>query len=286
MNTSKSQTTSTFASLFVEVSQGKMHYYEAGVGETIVFLHGIPGSSYSWLKVAENLSKEYHVIVPDLMGFNLSSKPVNGYYINAQATCLYELLQKININEVYIAAHDFGGPVAVMFSKLYPAVVIKKMALMATNLFTDTPVPGPMKLARVPLLGQLFFKMMAGSTFGFKQMYKQGTCNKAEFTFAEFKKHITKNNKYYTYKIFLKSLSNLKKHYAIVQEQIETFLIPVLIVWGDKDPFFPVSVGQRSAKAIKNSSLIIYKNTGHFIPEEQPQQLTADLKVFFNSSKQ
>lgn len=282
MNTLQEQMTTSFTSSSVPVSQGTMHYYEAGIGEIIVLLHGIPGSANTWLKVAKELSKDFHVIVPDLMGFGRSSKPLNDYYMNAQATCVYELLKRKNISEIYLVGHDFGGPVAVTFSKLFPAIKIKKMALMATNLFTDTPIPGPMKLAKVPLIGQLFFKMMAGSTFGFKQMYKQGAFNKDEFTSDEFQKHISSNNKYYTYKIFHKSLSNVKKHYAAVQQQIGELAIPVLIVWGTKDPFFPVSVGQRSADAIKNSTIIIYERTGHFIPEERPSELSNDLKLFIS----
>jgi len=168
MKSSKAEIIPDFSSHVVDVSEGKMHYYEAGNGQTIVFLHGIPGSANSWLKVATLLLNDYHVIVPDLMGFGKSSKPLTDYYMKAQATCLFELLKAKNINEIYLTGHDFGGPVSVTFSKLFPQISIKKMALMATNLFTDTPIPGPMKLAKVPWLGQVFFKLMAGSSFGFK----------------------------------------------------------------------------------------------------------------------
>ncbi|MBL7849812.1 MAG: alpha/beta hydrolase [Cyclobacteriaceae bacterium] len=280
MTNTQAQFKSELSSQFCDVSQGRMHYHEAGNGETIVFLHGIPGSSNSWIKVAEELSRDFHVIVPDLMGFGRSSKPQSDYYMTGQSKCLYELLVKKDVQDIYLVGHDFGGPVSVTFSKQHPDIRVKKMALMATNLFIDTPIPGPMKIAKVPLLGQLFFKMMAGTTFGFKQMYKQGAYYKQEFTLAEFSKHISSNNKYFTYKIFYKSLADLKKNYAEVQKRLGEIEIPVLIVWGDKDPFFPVSVGDRSAMAIKYSTMITYKDTGHFIPEERPAKLVNDLRRF------
>jgi len=113
-------------------------------------------------------------------------------------------------------------------------------------------------------------------------MYKQGAINKTEFPNTEFQIHITKNNKFYTYKIFLKSLSDLKKNYSEVEFQISKLTIPVLVVWGDKDPFFAVTAGEHTANEIKTSYLVVYKNTGHFIPEEQPRQLATDLKQFFS----
>lgn len=280
MTNIQAQTKSKLSSKSCDVSQGKMHYYEGGSGETIVFLHGIPGSSGSWIKIAEVLANDFHVIVPDLIGFGSSSKPKSDYYMSAQSNSLYELLVKKDIHDIYLVGHDFGGPVSVTFSKQHPDIRIKKMALMATNLFIDTPIPGPMKIAKVPLLGQLFFKMMAGTTFGFKQMYKQGAYYKEEFTLAEFNKHISRNNKYFTYKIFHKSISNLKQNYAEVQKQIGQIEIPVLIVWGDHDPFFSISVGERTAHAISNSILLTYRDTGHFIPEERPKKLVNDLRSF------
>lgn len=53
-----------------------------------------------------------------------------------------------------------------------------------------------------------------------------------------------------------------------------------LILWGDSDPFFATSVGERMQRSIPGSTLKIYDQTGHFVPEEQPTQVAKDIIAF------
>jgi pimeloyl-ACP methyl ester carboxylesterase len=215
------------------------------------------------------------------MGFGGSSSPVSDYYMETQARCLAELLMSLGVREIHLIAHDFGGPVSVLFSRLFPHLRIVKLVLMATNTFVDTPIPGPLRAARIPLVGRLIIKILAGTEFGFRQIYQNGVKNKEQFSWADFSVHISRRNLYYTYRIFHRSLASLEHNYAGVQKHLKMISSPVLVVWGDSDPFFPVSVGVRLRDEIMDASMLTYNNTGHFIPEERSEQLARDLDQFF-----
>ena len=65
----------TYPSKFVTIDGAKMHYVEAGEGNPILLLHGIPTSCYLWRNVMPRLSTLGRCIAPDLMGFGKSDKP-------------------------------------------------------------------------------------------------------------------------------------------------------------------------------------------------------------------
>jgi pimeloyl-ACP methyl ester carboxylesterase len=63
------------------------HYVEAGEGEPIVFLHGLPESWYSWHYQLESLSDDYRVIAVDLKGYGQSDKSDGDYHPQRCGKC-------------------------------------------------------------------------------------------------------------------------------------------------------------------------------------------------------
>jgi pimeloyl-ACP methyl ester carboxylesterase len=267
---------------YIRLANSTIQYLEGGKGETILLLHGIPGSCYSWQKVGEMLSNSYHVIIPSLPGFGSSTEPNGDYYIKDQATAVHDLLVAMNISDIYLAAHDFGGPVAITMISTFSDINVRKLSVTATNLFTDTYIPVPLRTAKVPVLGSVIFWMMAGTNFGMNMMYRQAVRNKKYFTRNDFFKSVNKNCLKYTRKIFQRSLANLPGNYREVQAYLEKIAVPVLVLWGDKDPFFALDVAERTNRALKNSKLIVYKNTGHFVQEENADKTAVDIVNFIS----
>ena len=65
---------------FIEVDGNKIRYLETGHSKnTLVLVHGLGASAERWLNVIPIFSKEYTVIVPDLIGFGHSDKPLVDY---------------------------------------------------------------------------------------------------------------------------------------------------------------------------------------------------------------
>lgn len=264
---------------------GRTSYLDGGTGTPILFLHGFPGSSYSWEAAAHALLKKYsgryRVIIPDLLGFGESDLADGDWYMEGQSRAVADLLERLHISDLYLAAHDFGGPIALTLLRLYPEFKIRKLMLSATNLFTDTPIPLPLRSAGIPILGDLVYKAMAGSPFGFRMMYQFAAIHKKAVTWEDFTRHMTRHGMSSTARIFQHSLADLPGNYRAVEEFAARIKSPTLILWGDRDPFFPVSVAKRSVATIPNAALKIYEQTGHFVPEERAAEVAVELAGFF-----
>ena len=58
----------------------------------------------------------------------------------------------------------------------------------------------------------------------------------------------------------------------------------LIVAWGDADPFFGVEQAERTASALPHADLVVYEGCGHFVPEERPGQLAADLRGLLERS--
>jgi len=80
---------------------------------TILMIHGFPTSSWDWHELVSALGSEYRVIAIDMLGFGFSAKPRDhDYSIDEQVELHRALLKSLDINQVHIIAHDYGGLVA------------------------------------------------------------------------------------------------------------------------------------------------------------------------------
>jgi pimeloyl-ACP methyl ester carboxylesterase len=100
-------------------------YFRLGQGHPLLLLHGIPGSGATWLKVAKELTADFDVVVPDLLGFGGSDRPIDFDSLNAtaQADTLSRFLDELGIRSIALAGHDFGGPVALLLHAQRPETV-------------------------------------------------------------------------------------------------------------------------------------------------------------------
>jgi epoxide hydrolase 4 len=99
---------------YVELSSGvSLHYASCGDPKhpPLLLLHGFPEFWYAWAGVMPGLADHYHVIAPDLRGFNLSDKPTDlkAYAPRAITLDLLALIDQLCGGKVDLVAHDWGG---------------------------------------------------------------------------------------------------------------------------------------------------------------------------------
>lgn len=263
--------------------QGPHSFLTSGEGEPLLLLHGIPGSALTWEQAGSLLSERFRVIIPDLRGFGRSEALDGDFYMEAQAHSLYEFLNGLGIRRLSIGAHDFGGPVAFTLMRLFPDLNVRTLIVSATNLFTDTYVPPPLRLAAVPVLGSLLFRVAAGNRAGLHMMYLAAMRNKSDAPWSSFQRHLTSSGVELTRRIFQRSLADLKGNYEQIERMLPAVTQPTLVLWGDKDPFFARAVGERTHRALRGSRLKVYRDTGHFVPEERPKEVAIDIQNFLLS---
>jgi pimeloyl-ACP methyl ester carboxylesterase len=244
--------------------------------QTAVLLHGIPGSSGSWSGVAAALGDEMHLIVADLLGFGASDRPdrLDALHADAQAAALAALFDELRLDGVLVAGHDFGGPVAVALAARRPHAVAG-LALFAANVFTDTPIPLPLSLVRLPLVGRPLSRVLfSGPSLALMLHAGSGRPRMR----PDHDSHLGDRRQQHAIRtIFAGSLARLEELYRPIEDGLAALDVPVVVGWGDRDPFFGVDQGRRTAEAV-GAELTIYADAGHFLPQERPVEVAAELR--------
>jgi haloalkane dehalogenase len=99
----------TYPSKYVEVLGSKMHYIETGEGDPILFLHGIPTSSYLWRNVLPHLATLGRCIAPDLIGLGQSDKPDIAYSAQDHIQYIDAFIQALGLKKITIVMHGWGS---------------------------------------------------------------------------------------------------------------------------------------------------------------------------------
>ena len=116
-----------------EVNGIRLYYRRAGAGEPVVLLHGFPETSLAWRKVMPMLAERYLVIAPDMRGFGASDRPETGYDKRTVATDVHQLVEQLGLGAVNLVSHDVGMMVGYAYASAYPAAV-KRLVLMEAAL--------------------------------------------------------------------------------------------------------------------------------------------------------
>ncbi|WP_329380462.1 alpha/beta hydrolase [Streptomyces sp. NBC_01351] len=118
-----------FTSRHAEVNGTRLHYVEGGSGETLVLLGGWPQTWWQWNKVMPALARRYRVIAVDLRGMGGSAKPEDGYDKKTMAADVRALLDHLSIGSAHLAGHDIGAMVAYAFAANHPEAT-RRIALL------------------------------------------------------------------------------------------------------------------------------------------------------------
>ena len=94
---------------FADVGPTRWHFLEGGSGEAVVFLHGMPETSFAWRRQFNWLAAEYRVIAVDLEGFGDTRTEAEDFSVAAMAERLLEFLDAIEVDEFHLVGHDWGA---------------------------------------------------------------------------------------------------------------------------------------------------------------------------------
>ena len=101
-----------FAGHLFATGDGRMHYLDEGEGRPILFVHGTPSWSFEWRHAIAALRGGHRCIAPDHLGFGLSDKPERADYTpQGHAKRLLALVRTLDLRDLTLVVHDFGGPI-------------------------------------------------------------------------------------------------------------------------------------------------------------------------------
>lgn len=116
----------------VRVHGHEVAYRQAGDGPLIVMVHGIAGSSSTWVPSMPLLAERFTVVAPDLLGHGDSAKPRGDYTLGAYASGLRDLLMVLGHERATFVGHSLGGGITMQLAYQYPHLC-ERLVLVASG---------------------------------------------------------------------------------------------------------------------------------------------------------
>ncbi|HLV97666.1 MAG TPA: alpha/beta hydrolase [Ktedonobacterales bacterium] len=109
----------------------RLHYAQIGEGPLVVMLHGFPDFWYTWRAQMAVLASRFHVVAPDLRGYNLSDKPTGGeqYAMRRLVEDVVAVIRHVGEEKAVIVGHDWGGAIAWQFAMYVPEMIERLIIL-------------------------------------------------------------------------------------------------------------------------------------------------------------
>lgn len=277
---------SGFAIREITTNGATLHVRSGGSGPAVVLLHGYGETGDMWAPLAAELARDHLVIVPDLRGLGLSSKPAGGFDKKTQAGDVAGVLDAFRVDRADLVTHDIGNMVGFAFAATYPERV-RRFVLI------DAPVPGVgpwEEILKNPLLWHFRFggpdmeRLVAGrERIYLDRFWNEFSADPARFTEAS-REHYAK-----LYALPGAMHSGFAQFAAFDQDAIDNraFLakgklaMPVLAVGGEKS-FGPMmaTVMRSGASDVQEG---IVPGSGHWIMEENPAATVAIVRAFLGT---
>jgi pimeloyl-ACP methyl ester carboxylesterase len=283
--TESTQSRATAAEIKTIALHGRrVNYVEAGEGAVLLLIHGMAGTCENWRTVVEPLAQERTVIAPDFPGHGDSAPGGGDYSLGSLATGLRDLLLALGHDRATLVGHSLGGGVAMQFAYQFPEMV-ERLVLVASGglgpevspLLRAAALPGAdLFIGATASLGQ-----KAGGAIG-RGLAAVGMRPSADI--AEVARGYASLRDADRRRAFLATLRAVVgtegQRVAAVDRLYLAETLPVLIIWGERDPIIPVAHGEEAHRALPGSRLEVFEGAGHLPQLEDPGRFIAILERF------
>lgn len=278
---------------FVEVRGIQLHIAEAGQGEPLLLLHGWPQHWYMWRHLLPELAISYRVLCPDMRGFGWSDAPKSGYEKEQLATDILALLDTLELEQVWLIGHDWGGWLGFLFCLRHPERVRQFIALNITHPWQRLDGTVLRTLWRFwyqgviacPGLGSWLLQHRPGfvrSAILRRSLINKRALNEEDLTlYAEHLREPPRARASVAlYRTFL-----LREFFPVAFGRYHPFSlrVPTLILFGTRDIFISAKLLRGYQSHTQTLTVKLVPESGHFMAEECPDLVLKRARAFFNS---
>lgn len=268
---------------YVTIQGVPIRYRQTGQGPDLLLLHGSPGMLEDWAEVQKILSKNFRVTAVDRPGHGLSGEARKGT-VRGNAEFAWSLIEKLQLKDVTVVGHSFGGGVA-LFLSLQETSKIKNFVLVCTPPFHSKMGHWSFSLLRIPYFGRGFAKVFLplkgdalidkGIRISFgpkKELIPPG--------FIEERKARWLNPKVMT--TVAREILDLNEQLIQMQWSYPSIQKPILILTGEQDRYYEDA--KKLNSEISSSRLVALPETGHYLQVERPREIAEAIRDFLGIS--
>jgi pimeloyl-ACP methyl ester carboxylesterase len=271
----------------ITTNSATIHVRVGGKGPAVVLLHGYGETGDMWAPLAAELVRDHTVIVPDLRGLGLSTKPPGGFDKKTQGEDVAGVLDQLKVRQADLVTHDIGNMVGFAFAMEHPDRV-RRFVLI------DAPVPGVgpwEEILKNPLLWHFRFggPDMERLVKGRERIYLDRFWN----DFSADPKHFDEASREHYAKLYAlpgAMHSGFEQFHAFDQDAIDNrawlagkgkLAMPVLALGGEKSFGDQMAVVMRAGASNVTGGIV--PGSGHWIMEENPTATVKLVRDFLDS---
>jgi pimeloyl-ACP methyl ester carboxylesterase len=263
---------------FAQMSHGRTRYWEAGTGVPTILLHGAGWNSgcENWSLAMGPLSQHLRVLAMDCLNWGSGDVFDQEFSFAYLVDHVREFMDVLGIDSANVVGHSMGGWILTLLSYESPDRVRK-----AVN------VAGGGQATR-PLQNMVEFKVPAPETI--RQHYSRlanasgGSLDLEELVAPYIAKRDLPGHAEGFAKVMRHMTNPLTRQRYSTLRRLPFITVPTLVVWGRNDPVNSLEeLGMPLANGIPNAKLVVYDDTGHSVPWEQPERFHKDVVAFFTS---
>jgi epoxide hydrolase 4 len=276
---------------YAEVGGGlRLHYVEAGSGPLLVLLHGFPEFWYSWRRQIPALAKAgFHVVAPDMRGYNLSDKPADwrAYRVEALADDIAGLIGHFGKEPANLAGHDWGAAVAYGVA-MYRPEVVRRLAILNVP-HTERMLAGFRTLRQLRKSWYMFFFQIPGlpeallrrDDFAFAKRALRAD-SRESFSDEDLERYAAAWGQ-------TGALSGMINYYRAAlrssprgaQSRLRPIAAPTMVIWGQRDRHLGAELAEPSSQWVPDVRMEWIPEATHWVQHEQPERVNALLSEFF-----
>ena len=256
----------------------KWHWAEAGDGDPVILLHGIPESWKCWKHQIPKLATQFKVYAIDLKGYGLSDKKEGDYSMNNVASEILDLLDHLKISSFRLAGHDWGVAISDNIIDQAPERV-ERYIRCCLSLHAYDPrnsLHHQWNSENPDLAARLMNKPDAYVRVWFESSCKPDLIPDEK----EIKEIVDDFSHQGTGDAVPRYFRDIPKNKPV---DLSKFTMPILYIHGEHDPRQPIEYCVGMEDHLPGLQAILVLDSGHFITRERPKQTTDAMMWFFNS---
>jgi pimeloyl-ACP methyl ester carboxylesterase len=271
---------------FAHTNGLRLHFVEQGQGPLMILLHGFPEFWYSWRYQIPVLAQRFHVVAPDLRGYNDSDKPegVDQYQLPHLVEDVRGLLRFFQQEKAVLVGHDWGAIVAWAFATTHPEATTRLISCNGAHPGMFQRLQGLSHADCWPILQRLFYifffhapevpeRYFSRDSYAFFDVYSQ--INPNRFTpeaIAEYKRAIGKPGAL---------RGGLNYYRAILRPEVLVGEVPLLagkvtrptmLIWGENEHVGTLDAAKATREFVDAPfTLRLIPDCGHWVQQEAPE---------------
>ena len=257
---------------FLQIDENEIRYLESGNSKkTLVLIHGLGASAERWVKVIPLFAKHFRVIIPDLIGFGYSDKPLADYTLEFFSLFLEKFFTTANIQHPILIGSSLGGQIAADYTTDHPQNVEKLILVSPSGVMKkSTPALDAYIMAALypnEQNAKNAFELMESSGKHIDEKIINGFIERMKLPNAKL--------------AFMSTLLGLKSA-KVITAKLQSMITPTLIIWGANDPVIPIQHADEFVASIKDCRFLRMDNCGHTPYAQDPTSFASIVLDFLN----